>query len=90
MIIRIDQTTTVDTDNDLGPAERHVLQKLFGWKSMVSSVKEFREKKESALRVGWNSSGPVRAGRKMTLVMEKLENEVRQRLNDEEAERNDC
>lgn len=89
MIIRIDQTTTVDTDIDLGPAERHVLQKLFGWKSTVSSVKEFREKKALALRVGWNNSGPVQAGHKLTLIMKKLETEVRQRLNDEEHEADD-
>ena len=45
MIIHIDNNTDIDTDRDLNSAERHILQKLFGWKTMVHSLAEFRRKK---------------------------------------------
>jgi hypothetical protein len=80
MIIQIDSNTEIDTDRDLSSAERHVLQKLFGWKTMVDSVAEFRQKKESALFVGWNNSGPVRETRALALVVQQLEKELRLRL----------
>ncbi|WP_163338189.1 hypothetical protein [Desulfopila sp. IMCC35008] len=80
MIITIDTTTRIDTDTDFGPAERHVLQKLFGWKSMVDSVAGFQEKTALALRDGWNNSGPVARSPKLDLVIRKLEEEVRSRL----------
>lgn len=80
MIISINSTTKIDTDIDFGPAERHVLQKLFGWKSMVDSVAGFREKTALALRDGWNNSGPVARSAKLDLVIGKLEDEVRDRL----------
>ncbi len=80
MIIRIDKHTTVDTNRDLSAAERHILQKLFGWKTMVLSVAEFRKKKKSALIAGWNNSGPVRETRTLALVIKQLENEIHLRL----------
>ena len=45
MIIQIDSNTEVDTDRDLNSEERHILQKLFGWKTMVDSVEQFQQKK---------------------------------------------
>ncbi len=83
MIIQIDTGIGIDTDRDLNSAERHILQKLFGWKTMVHSKEEFREKKESALHVGWNNSGPVRESRALALVIEQLEKELLLRLKNE-------
>lgn len=80
MIIEIDGDITIDTDIDLTAAERHIVQKLFGWKSMVTSVVQFQEKKESALRVGWNNSGPVRESQALALIAQQLEKELRHRL----------
>ncbi len=80
MIITIDDTTKIDTDTDLGPAERHVLQKLFGWKSMVDSVEGFQEKTALALRDGWNNTGSVSRSPKLDLIIRKLEEDVRSRL----------
>lgn len=82
MIIKIDKTTTVDTDTDLGPAERHVVQKLFGWKMMVDSVSQFREKKKKTLSEGWNKHGPVRESKALALIIKKFEKEIRERLSD--------
>lgn len=85
MIIQIDDNTAVDTDRDLSAEERHVLQKLFGWKTMVDSVAEFRQKKESALAVGWNNSGPIRETRALALVVQQLEKELCLRLAENEV-----
>ncbi len=80
MIIQIDNNTEVDTDRDLTSEERHILQKLLGWKTMVDSVEQFQQKKKSALAVGWNNSGPIRETRTLALVIQKLEKELRTRL----------
>lgn len=80
MIIRIDNNTEIDTDRDLKPAERHVLQKLFGWKTMVDSVAQFRKKKHSALQVGWNNSGPIHESKALALIIQHLEKELQLRL----------
>lgn len=82
MIIRIDGNTEIDTDRDLSAAERHILQKLFCWKTVVDSVDEFRIKKKEALAVGWNDSGPVRESSALNLVVGKLEEELLSRLKD--------
>jgi hypothetical protein len=79
MIFKIDSNTEIDTD-DLSSEERHVLQKLIGWQTMVDSVAEFQQKKESALHVGWNNSGPIRESRALALVIQQLEKELRLRL----------
>ncbi len=86
MIIKIDNSTDIDTDRDLNSAERHILQKLFGWKTMVSSVDEFRRKVESALYVGWNNSGPVRESRALAMVIQQLERELLLRLKNENGQ----
>jgi len=80
MIIQIDNDTVIDTDNDFSSGERHVLQKLLGWKTMVKSIAEFQQKKESALAVGWNNSGPIRESRAFTLAVQQLEKELRLQL----------
>jgi len=83
VIIKIDNNTEIDTDRDLSSEERHILQKLFGWKTMVDSMAQFRQKKESALFVGWNNSGPIRESKALALVIQKLENDLRLRLANE-------
>ena len=52
---------------------------------MVDSVAQFRKKKESALNVGWNNSGPIRETKAMTLVCQQLEKELRLRLKNEQG-----
>lgn len=80
MIIKIDNNLKIDTDRDLTAAERHILQKLFGWKILVDSVEQFREKKKLALKQGWNNSGPVRESKALSTVINQLENELITRL----------
>lgn len=79
MIIQTN-SKNIDTDRDLSPEERHVLQKLFCWRSIVDSLEEFREKTKLALQTGWNDSGPVRETTNLKLVIQQLEEEVQQRL----------
>ena len=79
MLIKISNDRTIDTD-DFNSEERHVLQKLIGWKSLVNSMAEFQEKKESALFTGWNNSGPIHATENLTLVIEQLEKELHLRI----------
>ena len=86
MIIQIDNSRDIDTDRDLNSAERHILQKLFGWKTMVHSKEEFRRKIDSALYVGWNNSGPVRESRALALVIQQLERELLLRLKNENGQ----
>lgn len=83
MIIQIDNNTDIDTDRDLSSEERHVLQKLFGWKTLVNSVAQFRQKKESALVIGWNNSGPISETRALALVVQQMEREIILRLKNE-------
>lgn len=83
MIIRLDNKAEIDTDRDFSAAERHVLQKLFGWKTLVDSLEMFRIKKKSALTMGWNGSGPIRETPNMLLVVQQLERELLVRLKTE-------
>ena len=80
MIINIYDGTSIDTVKDLGAEERHIVQKLFAWASMVESVTRFRELKKKALADGWNNSGPVRESRALSLVANDLEIRIRRRL----------
>lgn len=86
MIVTTKNGETFDTQSDLSAPERHILQKLFLWKSMASSVEQFRSKKEEALQKGWNQSGPVVAGRALREIVEDLEAKVVQRLHEEKEE----
>jgi len=80
MILNLGNGQSFDTETDLTAPERHVLQKLFLWKSMASSVEEFRKKKEDAFRKGWNLSGPVRESDAMKAITKDLEEKVTLRL----------
>ena len=80
MIINIHDGTSIDTAKDFGPEERHIVQKLFAWASMVESVAQFRELKKKALADGWNNSGPVQESRALSLVANDLEIGIRRRL----------
>lgn len=79
MIITSSTGEKIDTAT-LSSEERHILQKLFAWKSLVDSVALFREKKNEALKNGWNNSGPVPESRALSLVIAHLETQVRLRL----------
>lgn len=83
MIINLADNSEIDTERDLSSAEKHILQKLLCYKVYVASVAEFRQKKETAFRVGWNDSGPVHESATMTRVAEQLEAELRLRLKDQ-------
>lgn len=80
MIINTRDGESYDTEKDLVAAERHVLQKLFLWESMASSLDEFKEKKEAALFKGWNESGPVRESQALKSIIRDLEAKVCTRL----------
>ena len=80
MIIATKNGQTFDTNKDLTAPERHILQKLFLWESMASSVQEFREKKKEALLKGWNNSGPVKESRSLQKIVRHLEAKVSLRL----------
>ena len=81
MIISTRDGQSFDTDRDLTAPERHILQKLFLWETMASSLQEFRVKKEEALLKGWNNSGPVPESNAMKSIVRNLEDNVLTRLN---------
>jgi hypothetical protein len=83
MIVTTKNGESFDTQRDLTAPERHILQKLFLWKSMASSVEEFRRKKEEALQKGWNQSGPVAESRAMKAIAKDLEEKVALRVHEE-------
>ena len=85
MMITTKNGESFDTENDLTPPERHILQKLFLWKTMATSLQQFRKKKEEALQKGWNNSGPVSESLAITKITADLEEKVLIRLNTEEA-----
>lgn len=80
MIIETRNGRSVDTATDMTPEERHILQKLMAWVSMVESLNQFREIKKKALADGWNNSGPVYESRMLSLVIRDLELKIVQRL----------
>ncbi|MFO7913001.1 MAG: hypothetical protein R6V15_12640 [Desulfotignum sp.] len=79
MIITTENKKTINTA-DLTPEERHVLQKLFAWNTLVDSLEQFRDKKHQALAAGWNHSGPIRETRALSQVIQHLEKQVKDRL----------
>jgi hypothetical protein len=83
MIFTTKSGQSFDTEKDLTAPERHILQKLFLWKSMASSVEEFRRKKQEALARGWNESGPIPESRSLKCITEDLELRVADRLKEE-------
>jgi len=85
MFLILGNGQSFDTETDLTAQERHVLQKLFLWKSMASSVEEFRKKKEEALHKGWNGSGPIRESDALRAIVRDLEEKVILRLREEKG-----
>ena len=85
MILTLGNGQSFDTETDLTAQERHVLQKLFLWKSMATSVDEFRKKKEEAFRKGWNGSGPIQESEVMKAITRDLEETVTLRLHEEKG-----
>lgn len=69
-----------DTQGDLTGPERHILQKLFLWETMASSIQEFREKKDSSLENGWNDSGPISESSALQSIILELERRVSERI----------
>ena len=85
MVLTLGNGQSFDTETDLTAQERHVLQKLFLWKSMASSLEEFRKKKEEALQRGWNGSGPIRESDALRAIVRDLEEKVSHRLREEKG-----
>jgi hypothetical protein len=85
MILTTRTGQSYDTETDLTAPERHVLQKLFLWKSMASSLEEFRKKKEEALQKGWNHSGPIGESDALRAIVGDLEEKVTLRLSQEKG-----
>lgn len=79
MIITTQNGQQFDTNQDLTASERHVLQKLFLWESMASSLQEFKEKKKAALSKGWNNSGAVDQSDALKKIILDLEAKVARR-----------
>jgi hypothetical protein len=82
MLFTTREGTSFDTQADLTAAERHILQKLFLWETMASSVAEFREKTHAALANGWNDSGPVKESTALKQIIQELETRVTERIRD--------
>jgi hypothetical protein len=80
MIITTKDGKSFNTETDLTAPERHILQKLFLWESMASSLDEFKEKKDDALLKGWNNSGPVPESPTLKSIILDLERKVSLRL----------
>jgi hypothetical protein len=80
MIFHTIEGKFIDTDSDLTPGERHILQKLFLWGELASSAQEFREKAEEALRKGWNNSGPIIESPALASVLREIERRLSVRL----------
>jgi hypothetical protein len=80
MIITTRSGRSYNTETDLNAPERHILQKLFIWESMASSIAVFRQKKEEALLKGWNHSGPIEEREVLKSIIADLEEEIFLRL----------
>jgi len=80
VIITTEEGKSFDTETDLSAPERHILQKLFLWESLASTLDQFREKKEQALIKGWNNSGPIQASPALKGIIKDLERKVSARL----------
>jgi hypothetical protein len=80
MIVTTGDGQSFDTERDLSAPERHVLQKLFAWESMVTSLEQFRHKRDVALLKGWNNMGPVQESMALRAIIMDLEKKVVARL----------
>jgi hypothetical protein len=82
MIIKTSSGRSFDTDRDLTDVERHIVQKLMAWESLVTSREQFMQKKEDALLKGWEGSGPVTESTALKSIIKDLEKKVVARLNE--------
>ena len=80
MIITTKTGKSFDSEKDLTAPERHILQKLFIWQTMASSLDQFRREKEKALLRGWNDSGPVEQRETLKTIIDDLEEKLLLRL----------
>ena len=80
MIIHTKVGKSFNTETDLTAPERHILQKLFLWESLASSLQEFRRKRDEALVKGWNNSGPINESQALKTIIRDLEEKVSIRL----------
>jgi hypothetical protein len=87
MIINTSNGKAVDTERDLSAPERHILQKLFAWKSFVKSIEEFKEKKDRSFKTGWNDSGPIAESQPMGLIINDIEKEIAMRLSNSDSKK---
>ena len=80
MLFTTKEGKSFDTQDDLTAPERHILQKLFLWETMASSMQEFRAKKDAALENGWNDSGPISESPTLKSIILELERRVSERV----------
>ena len=80
MIISTKSGQSFDTEKDLTAAERHILQKLFAWEAMATSLEQFKEKKKEAVLKGWNNSGPVKESDALKAITSDMVKKVKARL----------
>jgi len=80
MIITTRSGRFYNTETELNAPERHILQKLFIWESLASSLEVFKQKKEEALLKGWNNSGPIREREILKSIIADLEERIILRL----------
>jgi len=80
MIFTTENGKSFDTQTDLTAPERHILQKLFLWETMATSIQEFRNKKDEALAGGWNNSGPISESPALKSIISDLETRVAKRM----------
>ena len=85
MIYTTEDGKSFNTETDLTAPERHILQKLFLWESMASSLQEFRIKKKEALLKGWNNSGQIQESPALRNIIENMEKKVSIRLDNKET-----
>jgi hypothetical protein len=85
MIITTSEGKSFDTQRDLTAIERHILQKLFFWESMASTLEEFDRKRDLALQRGWNQSGPVDESPSMKCIITELRRRLTHRLGERQT-----
>jgi hypothetical protein len=83
MIITTKSGQSFDTEKDLTAAERHILQKLFAWEAMATSLEQFKEKKKEAIFKGWNNSGPIKESNALKAITRDMAKKVTARLDRE-------
>ena len=62
MIITTEAGKSFDTETDLTAPERHILQKLFLWESLASTLDQFREFMKMAVDMGLHEKSYLLAG----------------------------